>query len=186
MNKCNSVKLDAIYKPILRRFRKYFRAKFDETQKNHGYIHWTAEKYFQNLQIFVMRDLKLPPELQDDQSVVKVLTLVFPCTLRRPLPNMLLTIDRVLFAKVFRENNNTTRYKFFSDPLIKYLWSQIFIKEDPEILITQLRRLRSQEDLGEAKQDRLTKDMMVLELKLNFKMLPDMVKSPNSLPAFSS
>ena len=36
-----SVKLDAVYKPLLRRFRGYFRAKFDEDHNKRDYLHWS-------------------------------------------------------------------------------------------------------------------------------------------------
>ena len=94
-------------------------------------------------------------------------------------------MDRVLFAQTFRENNSWVRFTFFSDPLIKHLWSKIFIEDNPEIVISHLRRLRSHENLGEAKQDRLVKDMLQLELELNFKILPDIAKNRKNLPAFS-
>ena len=77
------------------------------------------------------------------------------------------------------------RFSFFSDPLIKYLWSKIFIEDNPEVVISHLRRLRSADHIGEAKQDRLLKDMMQLELELGFKMLPDIAKNRKNLPPFS-
>lgn len=38
------LKLDAIYKPFLRRFRFYFRDKFDEGHKKRDYSDWTTEE----------------------------------------------------------------------------------------------------------------------------------------------
>ena len=105
-------------------------------------------------------ELALPESLLSDANIVKMLTLIFPCTPRRSLPNLTESVDRILFAQVFRENNNNVRTKFFSDPLIKHLWSQIFITTNPEITVAHLRRLRSQEKDGEAKYDRLMRDMM--------------------------
>ena len=99
-----------------------------------------------------------------DANIIKMLTLIFPCTTRRPLPNLTERVDRILFAQVFRENNNKVRTRFFSDLLIKYLWSKIFIITNPEIVVSHLRRLRSQESCGEAKYDRLVRDLMHLEL----------------------
>ena len=116
-----------------------------------------------------------------------MLTMLFPYTMRRPIPGLTHKVDRVLFAKTFRENNSWVRLSFFSDPLIKYLWSKIFIEDNPEIVISHLRRLKSADQIGdgEARQERLLKDMMQLELELNFKMLPDVAKNRKNLPPFS-
>ena len=119
---CLSVKLDAVYKPILRRFRGYFRDKFDSVHSKKSYMHWTTENYLTHIRGFLKDELLLPDELMTDANVVKMLTLIFPCTTRRPLPNLTERVDRILFAQVFRENNNNVRTKFFSDSLIKYLW----------------------------------------------------------------
>ena len=63
--KACSVKLDAVYKPILRRFRGYFRDKFDQSQNKRSYIHWTTDHYVRNVTAFMTKDLKLPAALQD-------------------------------------------------------------------------------------------------------------------------
>ena len=86
---------------------------------------------------------------------------------------------------MFRENNSATRKKLFSDPLIKYLWSDIFIEESPETVVTHLRRLHSHDVLGEAKYDRLMRDMMELELTMNFKLLPDIARHSENTKVFS-
>ena len=63
--KVPSVKLDAVYKPILRRFRGYFRDKFDQSQNKRSYIHWNIDTYVLNVTKFMKSDLKLPDALQD-------------------------------------------------------------------------------------------------------------------------
>ena len=113
-----------------------------------------------------------------------MLTLLLPCTIRRPIPDLTQNVDRFLFAQVFRENNSWVRTSFFSDPLVKYLWEKIFLEESPEIVIAHLRRLRSDEN-GAAKQDRLMKDMFQIEMELGIKLLPDIAKDPKNLTAFS-
>ena len=52
-------------------------------------------------------------------------------------------------------------------------------------MIAHLRRIRSQEKLGEAKYDRLVKDMVQLELELNAKLLPDIARDPTNTKVFS-
>ena len=140
-----------------------------------GYIHWGIDKFIDMVGKFVKNDLELPVALQDHENVVKMLTLLFPCSVRHPIPNLMSKVDRVLFTSAFRENNNKMRYKFFSDPLIKHLWSKIFIKDNPEIIVAHLRRVRSQGDrnLGLARQERFLLDMGLLESELNFKTIPD-------------
>ena len=80
-----------------------------------------------------------------------MLTLLVPCTLNRTIPGLTQSVDRVFFTAVFRENNNEVRIKFFSEPLIKYLWSKIFIEDKPDIVVDHLRRLRGHKLIGEAK-----------------------------------
>ena len=131
-------------------------------------------------------DLFLPKHLMDYSSMIKVLTLVFPCSIRRSLPELIEPVDRVFLVEVFRDNNSAVRAKFFSDPLIKHLWSKNFINKNPEIVVGHLRRLRSHSVLGEAKYERLMKDMMHLELTLNFKLLPDMARSSENTMTFTT
>ena len=122
----------------------------------------------------------MPVDLQDLSNIVKMLTLLFPCTVRRPIPNLETFVDRIILSSVFRENNHRMRLKFFSDPLVKYLWSNFFIRDSPEIIVAHLRRIRSQ-DIGEAKQERILMDMKLLEIKLNFKTLPDNARDYKNL-----
>ena len=110
--------MDAVYKPILRKFRSYLREKFDASQTKRDYVHWKTERYMQKIGAFMVKELNLPTALLDQQCVALMLTLIFPCTIKKPLPNLTGVLDRVCFVKVFRENNNATRTKFFSDPLV--------------------------------------------------------------------
>ena len=98
-----SVKIDALYKPILRRFRAFFRSKFDCHHNVKHFQHWTANAYIKNVQIFMTEDLKLPETLLDIENIVKMITLLFPCSLRKKMPTDL--EPRSHFAQVFRENN---------------------------------------------------------------------------------
>ena len=97
-----------------RRFRRYLREKFD-VSLNHkkGYIHWIMKSFILNVQIFMKRDFKLPIALQDYSSIIKILTLLFPMSTRQPVPGLTQEVDRMFFARVFRENNCVVRFKFF-------------------------------------------------------------------------
>ena len=72
------------------------------------------------------KDLQLPDDLIDDDSIAKMLLLLFPCAIKRELTSLTLQMSdnqRAFFVKVFKENNVFLRNKLFSDPLVKYLWS---------------------------------------------------------------
>ena len=86
---------------------------------------------------------------------------------------------RTLFVQVFRENNGAVRTKFFSDPVVKYVWDNIFVTQSEDIIISHLRRIRSHPDFGEQKYIRLLKDMNDNEVNYNFRMLPDAARDMN-------
>ena len=52
--------------------------------------------------------------------------------------------------------------------------------------MAHLRRLRSQEKDGEAKYDRLMRDMMQMEVHLQYKILPDEAKDSKKVAVFSA
>ena len=52
------VKLCALYKPLLRRFRSYFRESFEKQQApSSTYQHWTEEQYIKNCKHFMRYQL---------------------------------------------------------------------------------------------------------------------------------
>ena len=183
-NGIRPVKLDAIYKPLLRRFRYYFRAKFDEGRNKRAYLYWSTQDSIDHIVKFMTQKLALPAALMDEENIIKMLTLIFPCSTRKPLPAMTSNVDRTAFARVFRENNGSSRIKMFSDPLIANLWS-VFVEESPDIIVTHLRRIRSHEERGEVKFDRLMRDFMQLELTLNIRLLPDVARDSANTTVFS-
>lgn len=170
-----SVKLDSLYKPILRRFRAYFRSKFDLLHNPNTYQHWTNEGYIHKVRVFCTEQLKLPEAIMDHQSIVKVVTILFPCTLRKDMGACPFN-TRSFFVQVFKENNVKIRNRFFSDPLVKYLWAKVFILEASEICISHLRRIRSHQEHGEAKYERIMKDLKHNETQFNLKMVPDFAR----------
>ena len=121
----STVKLSALYKPLLRRFRAHFRAKFDEFHNKKLCQHWANERYLKEVRAFMVKGLVLPDALQDNDSTIKMVTLLFPCTIRKLFDIPLQQMDertRTFFVQVFKENSVAQRRKFFSDPLIQYLW----------------------------------------------------------------
>ena len=132
--------------------------------------------------------LQLPDALTDDDSIAKMLLLLFPCAIRKELTSLTLQMSdnqRFIFVQVFKENNVSLRNKLFSDPLVKYLWSKIFIKETPETCIAHLRRIRSNPEQGEIKYERMLQDMLQNEIDFNFKMIPDIARDESNTRAFS-
>ena len=122
------------------------------------------------------KDLSLPDALVDSNCIAKMLTIVFPCTARKPLDGLhhqLNAAQRAFYVQVFKENSVKLRNKLFSDPLIKHLWSKVFIVEKPETCIAHLRRIRSSPEHGEVKYGKVLSDMIKIEVAFNFKMLPD-------------
>ena len=95
--------------------------------------------------------LKVPKSLLDTENVEKMLVILFPCIAKRPAYS---DKKKHPLFRIFKENNHALRMKFFSDPLVKFLWQYLFIKKHENILVNHLRRIRSHEDIGQAKYDR--------------------------------
>ena len=130
--------------------------------------------------------LSMPNALLNDENVVKMLTLLFPCSeSREPTRMKKYTAEKSLFAKIFRENNYDLRERFFNDPLAKFLWGKIFTVDAAEITINHLRRIRSLPNYGEEKYQRLRKNMVQVENEMKFKMLPDIANKPDGVKVFS-
>ena len=119
------VKVCTLYKPILRRFRSYLREKFDKGRKMSLYQHWTEYVYLKNASIF-MDEIKLPHDLKDLDNTLKLLTIIFPSTMKKIRPSDLID-ERKDLVEIFRENCSNKRLKFFQDPLVKFLWNQVFM-----------------------------------------------------------
>ena len=95
-----------------------------------------------------MKSMKFPEALMDEASTLKMLTIIFPCTIKKVKPNHFKS-ERNLLIQIFRENCNLKRSKFFMDPLIKFLWNNIFMLEAPDIVHNHLRAIRSDPSYGE-------------------------------------
>ena len=94
--------------------------------------------------------LCLPNELLGTENFLKMLTIIFPQSVKKVLPD-LYPAERRFLVNIFRENNSQSRKKYFSDPLVKYLWTHFFIREAPEICVTYLRLVKSQTENGTTK-----------------------------------
>ena len=126
--------------------------------------------------------IKVPNSLLDKDSVTKMLIILFPCIIKRPAFKAMKNSPMFL---IFKENNYTLRTKFFSDPLIKFLWKNFFIKKHEHIIITHLRRIRSHDIVGETKYERFVKDLSINEAKHKITLLPDSIKDATKVSIFT-
>ena len=105
--KVHVVKVCSLFKPLLRRFRSFFRTKFDQGRKISLYQHWKPEGFVLHTKKF-MKSLKVPDALMDEASMLKILTIIFPCTIKKVKPNQYVR-ERTLLIQIFRENCNVKR-----------------------------------------------------------------------------
>ena len=71
------MKKDALYKPLLRKFRTFFRKLMDELKLSKGCHYWPAERMRGRVWSF-MSILELPPVLMDLKSLNMMMLLLFP------------------------------------------------------------------------------------------------------------
>ena len=159
--KKDSIKLSTLYKPILRRFRSYIRSVFDQGRKQSLYQHWSHDTYLNNTRQFMDR-LKIPIELRDHDNVLRLLTIIFPCTVKYIEPNHIRE-ERLKLVSVFRENCVKNRQDFFSEPIIQFLWTRVFLEENPNLVSNHLRRLKSEREDGDIAVSKFIKSIKQLE-----------------------
>ena len=181
--KTSSFHLNFMYKPILRRFRSCIRQTFDQGRKRF-YLHWSHQDYLENVRQF-MDQLQIPQELRCYDNVLKLLTIIFPCTVKQiDMTNC--RIERLKFVAVFRENSSKRRRDFFSDPLVKFLWQTVFMPANPYLVKDHLRRIKSEASDGDVAVVRFLESVQQMERELDFKFVPDHIKLDyNEIAAFS-
>lgn len=74
---------------------------------------------------------------------------------------------KVLFWKIFKENNIQMRKKFFQEPLIRHLWS-MFIEQKPTDIVEYLDELKKEP--GQEKYKAIVKDIHDLGYIVDFKI----------------
>ena len=105
-----------------------------------------------------METLEIPKELKDQEHVLKLLTIVFPCTVKHVEPK-LYRAERLKLISIFRENCAKKRQEFFGEPLIQYLWTKVFMEANPDIVNVHLRRIKSERADGEVAVAKLIKSI---------------------------
>ena len=102
--------------------------------------------------------LWVPEDLLTHEQVLKMLFFILPCQSRR-IGGPEKEKDRVLYLRVFQENNAGLRQNLFQEPLIKHLWSKIYIVDNPRIVTDYVRFVRTYKADGDIHADRLIKDL---------------------------
>lgn len=118
-----------------------------------------------------MKMIKLPPKFLSHKYFAMMTLLLFPTMNsksgfdRKYLPEVTQYLDEILICSydIFKENNIRKRHQFFAEPLIQFLWSELFTKSKPEIIINHLRRVRSHPLNGEYRYQMILNDMLRLE-----------------------
>ena len=105
-----------------------------------------------------MKVLEIPKELRDQENLLKLLTIVFPCTVKHVEPKLHRN-ERLKLISIFRENCAKKRQEFFKEPLIQYLWSKVFMEANPDIVNVHLRRIKSERDDGDIAVTKLIKSI---------------------------
>ena len=54
------IRVDTLFKPLLRRFRAHFRTRFDENHNKRMYHRWSNSNYEQHVRTFMQKILNLP------------------------------------------------------------------------------------------------------------------------------
>ena len=109
-----------------------------------------------------MEKLEVPQELREYDHILKMLTIVFPCTSKTIRVDDYKN-DRAIMVAVFRENTSKKRRAFFSEPLVKYLWQKIFMPAHPNLVKNHLRRIKSEAADGNVAVARFLESVQKLE-----------------------
>ena len=72
------IRVDNLFKPLLRRFRDYLRTRFNSRYERRNHSRWPVSKHVQLVETFMSKELALPHELLDQENTAKMMTLLFP------------------------------------------------------------------------------------------------------------
>ena len=76
------LKKDALYKPLLRKFRTFFRKLFDCLGLSKGCHHWSAARLRKQIWTF-MHFLEIPTCFMDVKSLCSMTVLLFPTVVKK-------------------------------------------------------------------------------------------------------
>jgi len=76
------LKKDALYKPLLRKFRTFYRKLVDRLGLSRACHHWSAERLRQQVWTF-MHFLEVPTHLMDSKSLCCMAVILFPIIVKK-------------------------------------------------------------------------------------------------------
>ena len=117
--------------------------------------------YLKNI-LSYMDMINVPNDLKDEHNALKLLTIIFPQTLRKIRP-FEYAEEREDLNEVFKENCASRRLRFFKDPLVKFLWNNVFMQHKPHLLTSHLRWIKSDPDNGDIALLKFVSCLKVLE-----------------------
>ena len=138
------VKKDALWKPLLRGFRIYLRRSLqifldiNQIYDGSGDLSQKAQEACKKF----IKSVGAPEHIQNDKMTYSGLTIVLVPSSASNLTKFFMCIPELqsqiprlkpLFSKIFRENSIKLRMDFFSNDLVRYLWSQYIFDENKEI-----------------------------------------------------
>ena len=143
------IKKDALYKPLLRKFRNFLRKHMESYGLLKSYHYWSTRSMKAKVWEY-MGKLELPPKFMTQKCLSMMVLLLFPTIRKKQEGKRLYCEELEIFFKeiqvscyeIFKENNIKKRAIFFREPLIKLLWHK-FITMRPDITISHFRRIRS-------------------------------------------
>eukprot|EP00347_Sterkiella_histriomuscorum_P004445 403360430 len=124
------IRLNVVWKAILRKFRKHFSQKFKRSQLGEGYSQWDENQLLRKITLF-MNTLQINQiYLNNLQCQATLIHIIFPSKGKRGQIiskftgqiALELNISSQLLLQVFKQGNRNQVKQFFSDPFITQLW----------------------------------------------------------------
>lgn len=171
------VKKDALWKPLLRGFRLWVRAKIQRNFDFNNFFDSTGEvrqEVFEACANFMLT-LGLPERVANNQRNQMALTIMLSSTsagkLSKYFEKSYLMKPHIFelkqsYCAVFRENSVFLRHRFFGDELIRLLWSK-YIEQQSESINEYFEELR-ENCFGEKSFKILLQDIATLSRLVNF------------------
>ncbi|CDW72860.1 UNKNOWN [Stylonychia lemnae] len=128
------IKVDAIWKPILRKFRKHFQSLVKKSNLGVGYHYWSKDRVLLKI-VEMMKIINLDKSyIRDEKSIVSFIILIFSTKSNELNKLHQKYLDKWLdqladsFRNIFSANNRQKIANFFSESLINELW-KIYLKQ---------------------------------------------------------
>ncbi len=132
------IKKDALYKPLLRKFRNFLRQLMKELNLLKGWQYWEADRLRKRVWSFMVA-ISLPKMFFTQKHFAMMTLLLFPTMQakmeldRRYVHELSFHLKDIQGSchDIFKENNIRKRLQFFQEPLIQFLWGELFTVKQP-------------------------------------------------------